>query len=356
MANLGSSNQVCQQNFERQMVGDVSRKVAGTLARSFLSSTSWRATASLWRFANGFSLENIVRVLASVRLAKTLGSRRLCGKGGSSWRTGPGMTDPDRASTRTRATNDPQVNNAIGRILEARRKFEVSLVADRLALISAFHESKALGIELVRMREALAYQRATPDPRETSEERARNDAVNECHVTSLESRRKNAATALIIAIDRLTDPLWMKLGLPEWSVRGGKIVSGGVTVIELIHLCGNYLRHAHEWMLVSDLKPRAKKNIERLQLVGLDCRDDGMLARVVEALPYPDFISLEVDLLDFMEFISWFTQEKVISVWAAEVGETYAIRFNTYDDQSGYGQLAVELNREVGPNWKLPSL
>lgn len=265
------------------------------------------------------------------------------------------MTDGDRASLVERARNDPAVYAAIGRILAARRDFEVDLVAGRLSLIAAFHEAKGLGVELTSLREARAYEESTPDPRETADERARNDAVNTALLASLDSRRATAATALIIAVDRLVDPLWWKLGLPEFSVRGGKVVRGGVTVVELIHLCGNYLRHAHEWLLMSDPKPQAKKNIERLQLAGLDYRDRDMLGRAVDAMPYTDFTSLEVDLLDFMEFISWFTQEKVLSVWASEAGETYAIRFNHYDDENGYLGLAVALNREVGPKWKLPS-
>jgi hypothetical protein len=268
-----------------------------------------------------------------------------------------GSSDADRDSLRERAKRDPAVSNSLNRIIAARQEFEESLVADRLALISAFHETKALKHEVASLSEAFTDPEAAAlNVHETASIRMMNDAVTKSHITALKSRRKNAAMALIIAIDRLTDALWIKLGLPEWSVRGGHTVSGDVTVMELLHLCGNYLRHAHEWEWTPecDLKKQAKKNIERLASAGFDYRDRNMLAHVVDALPQTNFMSLEIELLDFMEFISWFTQEKTISVWATRVGESYAICFNDYDHKIGYAGLAVQLNREVGKDW-LPS-
>ena len=196
----------------------------------------------------------------------------------------------------------------------------------------------------------------SPDPRETPEWRIRNDAINDSHLAALESRRKTAATSLIIALDRLFDAYWMKLGLPEWSVRGGPLVGGDVTVIELIHLCGNYLRHVHEWLAGGPLSVKAQVNIDRLQAAGFDFRDDDMLGRVVDALPGDNFTDLEVAVLDFVEFMAWFTQEKLISAWATANGAAYEIAFNSYDDgESGYAELGTKLDRELGPRWKLPA-
>lgn len=261
-----------------------------------------------------------------------------------------------RKALRDKATSDPFVSHGIRLIIiPAAVAFEASLVADRLALISAFHEVRYCGVELVRMREAREYEAQNPEPREIPEHRIRNDAVNESHVVALESRRKTAATALIITLDRLFDAYWMKLGLPEWSVRGGPVIGGDVTAFELIHLCGNYLRHVHEWLTAGTLPAKARENIERLQLGGFDFRDDAMLARVVEALPYGTFTDFEEAVLDFVEAMAYFTQEKSISVWASTKGAKYAIRFNDYDDKNGFRELAVSLNNAVGEKWNLPA-
>lgn len=175
---------------------------------------------------------------------------------------------------RDAAVANPFVSRGIRTVILAAAAFEKSLVVDRLALISAFHEVRYCGVELVSMRAAREYETQNPDPRETCEHRILNDAVNESHVVALESRRKTAATALIITLDRLFDAYWMKLGLPEWSVRGGPIIAGDVSAFELLHLCGNYLRHMHQWLESDEPSNNALKNLERLRIAGFDFRDE----------------------------------------------------------------------------------
>jgi len=270
---------------------------------------------------------------------------------------GGSAPDDRNSGVRARAMGDPFVSHAIRTIIvPAATSFEHSLVMDRLSIISAFHEARYCGVELASLREARNYEASERDPRETTEQRLRNDAINSAHYAALESRRKTAATALIIALDRLFDAFWMKLGLPEWSVRGGTVIAADVTAIELVHLCGNYLRHLHEWFAISALTGKAKTNIERLRIAGLDFRDPDMLGQAVDKLPFGNFTDLEVMVLDFVEFMAWFTQEKVISAWASANGETYEVSFNAYDDsESGYGRLGTLLDRELGPKWKLPA-
>jgi len=266
-------------------------------------------------------------------------------------------TKHESNALRTQALSDLFVRHGIRMIIKpAAAAFETSIVAERLSLISAFHEARYCGVELKSLREGREHETNEPDSQESSERRIRNDAINDSHLTALESRRKTAATSLVIALDRLFDAYWMKLGLPDWSVRGGPVIGGDVTMIELIHLCGNYLRHAHEWLAGDALSAKAKINIERLQVAGFDFREDDMLGRVVDKFPGDNFTDLEVAVLDFVEFMAWFTQEKSISAWAAANGASYEIAFNTYDDrESGYAELGTKLDRELGSKWKLPA-
>jgi len=74
------------------------------------------------------------------------------------------------------------------------------------------------------------------DAQETSEFQIRNDAIkplaphnSEIHV----HHRRNLAHH---RLDRLFAAYWMKPGLPDCSVRGGPLIGGDVTTIELIHL------------------------------------------------------------------------------------------------------------------------
>jgi hypothetical protein len=123
----------------------------------------------------------------------------------------------------------------------------------------------------------------------------------------------------------------------------------------LVHLCGNYLRHVHEWRASGAIESKATRNIKRLNAAGFDYRDPAMLARAVEAIPYDTFTDLEVALLDFMEFITWFTQERMFARWSAANGDLGCyVRFNDYDNGSGHSEFAAKLDRELGTHWKSP--
>jgi hypothetical protein len=265
-------------------------------------------------------------------------------------------TEKERAAIRMRAANDMGVNLGVGQVNQAYYEFESGIVADRLALIGAFHEVRWCGVELTGLRKARAHDKREPGRPESPERRIRNEAVTDSHVTALESRRAAAATTLLVTLDRLFDAVWMKLGLPEWSVRGGPIIGArDVTAFELIHLCGNYLRHVHEWLAGSTNKSQASGNIERLRTAGFDYRDDALLARVVDALPFENFINLEITALDFVEFISWFTQERMVRNWAAANGEPpYQFRFNPDDAGNGNRKVALDLDRDAGKKWLFP--
>jgi hypothetical protein len=123
--------------------------------------------------------------------------------------------DSDLRNLRTRAQSDRRVFDGVAILWEAKRSFESALVADRLAMMAAFHEVRWCGVELPSFREARVREEREPDPRETPALRIKNDAVSESHISALESRRKTAATALLITLDRLFDALWARLGLPQ---------------------------------------------------------------------------------------------------------------------------------------------
>jgi hypothetical protein len=168
------------------------------------------------------------------------------------------LSDEERSAIMSRATDDREVNRGFGILWNAAGVFETAVVADRLAFIAAFHEARSCGVELASIREALAAEEKPRRP-EPEEHRIRNEAISESHVTAIGSRRKTAATALILTLDRHFDALWAKLGFPEGSTRGGPVIGvSDVTAFELFHLCGNYLRHAHEWIAGGTLKPQAK--------------------------------------------------------------------------------------------------
>jgi hypothetical protein len=281
-------------------------------------------------------------------------------RGGMESPLGPGrertLSDAERSAIKARATADPEVNRGVGILWDAANAFETTVVADRLALIAAFHETRSCGVELTSIRNALAVEDAEPRRHEPEELRIHNKAISESHVTAIRSRRKTAATALVLTLDRHFDALWAKLGLPEGSVRGGLVVgTSDVTTFEMFHLCGNYLRHAHEWVAGNTERTQAKKNIARLAAAGLDFREGDMIAQAVDALPFRDFTSLEIAALDFVEFLAWFTQERMIRDWAAAHAEQpYRIRFNQYDDGNGNRELGVALEHDVGARWKFP--
>lgn len=103
-----------------------------------------------------------------------------------------------RDKIRSQAISDPFLNHKIRMVVRtAMQAFESSLVGDRLALITAFHEVRYCGIESKSLRIACDREQIEPDSHECSETRTRNDAINESHFLSLQSRRKTAATTLI---------------------------------------------------------------------------------------------------------------------------------------------------------------
>ncbi|HEX3466376.1 MAG TPA: hypothetical protein VHS78_20180 [Candidatus Elarobacter sp.] len=267
------------------------------------------------------------------------------------------LSEDERGVIVSRARDDHEVNRGLGIIGNAASAFETALVADRLALIAAFHEARSCGIELASIREALAVEEEPRWP-QTEEHRIINEAISESHVTAIGSRRKTAATALILTLDRHLDALWTQLGFPEGSTRGGPVIgASNVTAFELFHLCGNYLRHAHEWLAGGTVKRQAQTNIARLAAAGLDFRDDDMIGKAVDALPFHDFTSLEVAALDFVHFIAWFTQERMVRDWAASHGEPpYRISANKDDESNGNLEIGTGLERDFGAKWKFPPL
>jgi hypothetical protein len=259
----------------------------------------------------------------------------------------------ENAILRERAQNDFFLCATLRTVSQAEWDFETALVADRLALIAAHHETRYCGVELRSLRKARDRDIAELDPR-PADWRIWNLATNESHATALESRRKTAAATLILTVDRLFDAYWTKLGLPDWSVRGGPAIAGDVTMVELIHLCGNYLRHAHEWFSVATPSKRAQTNIGKLRQAGFDFRDDDLLPHVLETFPN-NFTDLEIALLDFVQFMTWFTREAALRAWAQARGATYHVTFNSHDTKtSGYAKLATDLEQELGSQWKLP--
>jgi hypothetical protein len=59
--------------------------------------------------------------------------------------------------------------------------------------------------------------------------------------------------------------------------------------------------------------------------------------------------------LDFVEFIAWFTQERMVRDWAASHGEQpYQIRANKYDAGNGNLEIGAGLERDFGARWKFP--
>ncbi len=266
------------------------------------------------------------------------------------------LSAEERRAITSRATNDPEVDRGVGILWDAYGAFETAVVADRLALIAAFHEARSCGVEMASLREAITSEEDEPRRPVPDAHRIWNEAISASHMTALQSRRKTAATALVLTLDRHFDALWAKLGFPDDSVRGGPIIGANdVTAFESFHLCGNYLRHAHEWIAGGTRKRQAQRNIARLAAAGLDFRDDDMIAKAVDALPFQDFTSLEVAALDFVEFIVWFTQECMIRDWAAAHGEPlYRLRFNTYDDSNGNREIGLNLDCDLGARWRFP--
>ena len=172
----------------------------------------------------------------------------------------------------------------------------------------------------------------TPNPHADEREK-RSAIINEAHQGAFLSLGESAATTFVATVDGLFATYWYGIGLLERRVRGGSIVSGEVTVFELIHIAGNCLRHRHEWeaLPAKQLREVAKAIIERLEAVGLRYLDPRIIGKIVEMLPFERYLDFELHTLEVADFLCATAQRYVVNEWAIGNDLNYRIVFGPHD-------------------------
>lgn len=223
-----------------------------------------------------------------------------------------------------RAGLDLPTNRRISSIRRAYSEFESRLTQSRLVLARSFHEARSFAVEAHAMSEARVAEKRNAVMDYSA-------IINLGQEHAMEHFRDSSATTYLSTIDGLVSSLWHGIGLPA-GPRGGVVVRKDVSLFELFDLAGNYFRHRHEWWRTpGKMRRDAARNTLRLSIAGLPYHDPLLAGRIVDIIPFDNHVSLEIELLETADFLTFAAQQHVLQDFAKSQGETYRIPYGAHD-------------------------